>query len=235
MNVLSFISTLVQALAWPIAVIILAILFREQLSNFISALANRVKDLRRARGFGAEVEFDNELMDLKEKVDQLPKVTVPAGDTTVSDDPSVGPEPEAKNSDFFDSNPDIPQDEFTRKALGGQFAGLAQESPEGAVLGAWQELENNLKGLAETLNIDEKDVIPMSFAISQELPNLASELSVVNRLYRLRNSVAHGTQITKLEAYDYAVTAHRLAMRLYVLTRRRRIQKRARESKVKKA
>jgi len=65
---LELIARLVEALAWPIAFVAVAILFRERMKEVIGALATRVASLTKVNAFGAGIEFDAPATEAVEKV-----------------------------------------------------------------------------------------------------------------------------------------------------------------------
>jgi hypothetical protein len=74
MGVLSFIAALVQALAWPIAIVTLAVVFRRQLRTLVAQFAGRMKDLKSLRAPGTEIHFADTLLAAQVEIAQLPEV-----------------------------------------------------------------------------------------------------------------------------------------------------------------
>jgi hypothetical protein len=68
---LALISSLVRALAWPAAVVVLCLIFRVRLRDILDALARRIPKLKTVEGFGAKAIFDSDgLADLRTQVTQ---------------------------------------------------------------------------------------------------------------------------------------------------------------------
>ena len=70
MDILSFIASLIGSLSWPIAILILILVFRKSLSKIIEGI-----HLKRIKRGDIEIDFDRELNELKNqvKVLQLPE------------------------------------------------------------------------------------------------------------------------------------------------------------------
>ena len=98
------------------------------------------------------------------------------------------------------------------------LADEAQASPEVTVLSAWAYIETTINGLAEKLGLDEEpDLLLRITVVARDLhnhgrlPGAGNVESLIRRLLALRRDVADGRPVTKLEAYDYAATALRVA------------------------
>jgi hypothetical protein len=61
----AFISSLVSALAWPCAAVILGLIFRRQLRALFTGLADRMKDLVKLKAPGTELSFSDEMFAAK--------------------------------------------------------------------------------------------------------------------------------------------------------------------------
>lgn len=76
MNGLQFTASLVASLAWPVAVVVIALVFRAQLRQLLS------RPLRRVRAGPVEMEFDRLLSEVEVAVQPVPattRVTQPGG------------------------------------------------------------------------------------------------------------------------------------------------------------
>jgi hypothetical protein len=104
--------------------------------------------------------------------------------------------------------------QFTQENL----SKLAEQSPEATVLSGWFSVEDTIRRIAPLLKVDvnEENFEWLAFTtldalhMRGALSNPESIWSVVQRMSRMRNTVANGRQITKLEAYDYAAAALRI-------------------------
>jgi len=54
---LDFVARIIGSLAWPIAIYLIAQLFRSEFGGLVTALSARVAELRELRGFGARASF----------------------------------------------------------------------------------------------------------------------------------------------------------------------------------
>ncbi|GAA4470367.1 hypothetical protein [Phytohabitans houttuyneae] len=210
MGALEFISKLVDALSWPLAIIVLLFLFRAAIRNLLEQFANRVKDMTAFRGpVGIEADFDARVLEVREEAR-----TISTSDTT------QGP----TDSDRF---------EYAGYDLSGiedydveNLAIQAEQMPRSAVIESWIYLEDAIEGAADRLGLlgrgtDQSPTSRRRLMTSKLLEYLASakpdkirEIEpVVQELRALRNEVAHNRRknLSPLAAYDYAVTAIRLA------------------------
>jgi hypothetical protein len=63
MDTLTFISQITSHVAWPLAVIVIAIILRQQISNAIQALADRLENVKFP---GGEANFRNKIQEVKQ-------------------------------------------------------------------------------------------------------------------------------------------------------------------------
>lgn len=232
MGVLSFIASLVGTVAWPVVVLVLALIFRRQLIGFVNNLAERMKHLKRLQTPAVSAEFDDQLIEVKEdiapivssaeekaietqleataqKVNATPQNTTPhkPPDTPLTDSDQY---PETQNTIDWVSADRIVMDNSDLREL-------RQESPEAMVLGAWNRLETTISLIALNLKIDAKKRNRVASSASAAIGRLhelkvledaEGSINIVARLRGMRNEVAHSSEkITKLQAYEYAVSA----------------------------
>lgn len=233
MSVMTFIASLVSTLAWPVIVLVLAVLFRRQIGGLVHNLAERVKHLTKVQTPAGSAEFDNQLIRVKEDIAPIvrgeeEKAGIPTQEATAlesTDELSVSTTQHESPNGSAD-HPAEPND-VTREFKtwvsadhivmdNSDLREMREESPEAMLLGAWSRLEVTINLIAFNLRINVKKrsflwaalaVIDRLHAagVLEDAPNAAS---VVTRLGHMRNSVAHSKEeITKLQAYEYAVSA----------------------------
>jgi hypothetical protein len=69
-----FIASLVSSLAWPVAVVVMVLLFREQLAKLLSGPLKRLK----AGPSGLELEFDRIISEVQAQVEPVPDLEPPS-------------------------------------------------------------------------------------------------------------------------------------------------------------
>jgi hypothetical protein len=281
-DVLAFIATLVQALAWPVVVVILALILRRQLRAMVAQLAERMKALKTLKAPGTAFEFEDDLIDVKDKIARLAKVSekdhITGSDLFSGADDLIPPAPgedrfrdvQSPDQDGYpdqddgylygypdpDEIPDpagysdqrgypearryrqprgyrrpaIPDEVMiadsdskvfllTQTITRDNLAALAENSPEATVIAAWVIVERSIRRIAQRLNIDVKENSFAWLALTAlntledrgAFAESANVWSIMQKLNSLRDAVASGAKITKLEAYDYASTALQLA------------------------
>lgn len=84
MNIFEFITALTQALVWPIVILIVVLLMHQPLSNSIPLL-------KRFNALGVELEFSNQLANVKKEISDSPKIeeTVKAETQSIADNSST--------------------------------------------------------------------------------------------------------------------------------------------------
>lgn len=80
MNTEQFVASLVNSLAWPVAVVVIVLLFREQLGKLLDAPLKRLK----AGPSGVELEFDRILSEAAAQVEPPPQLE-PARESATAD------------------------------------------------------------------------------------------------------------------------------------------------------
>jgi hypothetical protein len=231
MGVLAFIASLVGNVAWPIVVLVLALVFRHQLVGLVNNLAERMKHLKRLQTPAGSAEFDDQLIEVKEEIaplvngaeqkaieSQLEVTTkeldaMPQG-TALHESPDM-PLVHSESSEGQNITDWVSADRIVMD--NSDLSELGQESPEAMVLGAWNRLETTIDLIALNLKIGVKKRRYSSSLASivigrlnelEVLNDAEDSITVIARLRGMRNSVAHASEkITKLQAYEYAVSA----------------------------
>jgi hypothetical protein len=179
MSVLSFIAALVQALAWPIAIVTLAVVFRRQLRTLVAQFAGRMKDLKSLRAPGTEMQFADTLLAAQVEIAQLPEVTeLPRIETknketkeketkekVIQQEPGVEARPRERKGPVSDHSgavaarhyitpwPGSLADDKARWSLIEPKNYSAKGSPEERVLDAWRYLYDSYMAIARGIGI----------------------------------------------------------------------------------
>lgn len=243
MSILAFISSL----AWPVVVLIVVLVFRRQLHTLAGNLAERVKHLTKVQTPMVSADFEGELVKAQSEID-LSEIdftalarqaasdiaSVTSGAESLPGEPASSPPPRRGVTVNPPETPDVivkgvdGRVEYIVQAKHFTFDNLpelAQNSPEGTILTAWNLVEETILDLAQSVDMDDSDLDNRSISndwptdellrrLGPYLPigsNPDAVLSVINRLSRMQNTIVKGRPgTTKLEAYDYAATALRI-------------------------
>jgi len=237
MSVMTFISSLVSTLAWPVIVLVLALIFRQQIAGLVHNLAERVKHLTKLQTPAGSAEFDDQLIKVKEDIAPIVRgeegkagiQTEAITDSKSSDEPpenAIQHESPAASIDHSEEPNDVTRAFETWVSAdrivmdNSDLREMRQESPEAMLLGAWNRLEVTINLVAFNLKIDvrNRSFLWVALAVidrlhrSGVLEDAASAASVVTRLGHMRNSAANSKgEITRLQAYEYAVSALQIA------------------------
>src|SRR5712692_3947700 len=237
MSVMTFISSLVSTLAWPVIVLVLALIFRQQIAGLVHNLAERVKHLTKLQTPAGSAEFDDQLIKVKEDIAPIVRgeegkagiQTEAITDSKSSDEPpenAIQHESPAASIDHSEEPNDVTRAFETWVSAdrivmdNSDLREMRQESPEAMLLGAWNRLEVTINLVAFNLKIHvrNRSFLWVALAVidrlhrSGVLEDAASAASVVTRLGHMRNSAANSKgEITRLQAYEYAVSALQIA------------------------
>jgi hypothetical protein len=185
MDILTFIATVVGNLAWPTAVIVLAIVFRRDLGRLIPAL-------QRIRYGEVEVEFAREVAQAKQELEPLP----PVDGEIVGYPPQLPEATTTSPTQYYRSLADVsPRAAILEAWLGFELAANAaieslRLAPSGRPLQMTRLFD--LLRQAELLT--------------------DSELDALTRLRALRNQVVHGPEpdLSTETIAEYALTLKRV-------------------------
>ena len=189
MDWLTFISEIVKACAWPIAVIVIVAFLKKPLTKLLQEVIRfKWKDL--------EIEFDKEIRQIKTQAEKHlppPTIKITTGDTIV-----VGTGEGASISEG--------QSAFLR---------LAELYPAAAILQAWLVLENSLREAAKRIGIQDSDR-GTTMMLAQELYKQGKfdreTFDIFKNIRELRNKVVHArvTDLTEFQALEYESITRRL-------------------------
>ena len=211
MDGLTFISQVINSLAWPVAVLITLRMFR----NKISELFDRIT---KAKGKGKEWEID-----FGERIEEVTRNAEPALpekpatlEIRVSDAVRVGV---AEETDTEMSISPLLHKEAVIQAPQERFLKLAELHPAAAILDSWLDLETELRTSATKHGISDSEKLPTS-RIAQELCKLAlwddATFRIFSELRNLRNKVVHTRSgaITPAQALEFDMLIRRLIAKL---------------------
>ena len=193
MDRLTFISTIIKAIAWPVTLIAFLFLVRKDLPRL-------VRSLRRLKFKGVELEFGEAVKELAAETSLA--LSPPSGVLgNISLLPATGPIPQAGSA------PQLIVTDHTEESA----------SPRGEILEAWLFLEKTAQALLGKNNGDSISTLPHGSRLVRELLRLnlidERQAAIFDELRRLRNEAVHmsAVQFTKQTARYYALSALQLA------------------------
>jgi hypothetical protein len=201
-DVLQFIAALLDSLAWPSAVIVLAFLFRGSIGKLLPALSKlKWKDL--------ELEFKKELAGLSAAAQQA---QLPPAEP-------IAPLPQAEAPAQLPPPP---------RTLESEIEAVAEVSPRAAIPLAWAAVETELLNAVMRLAVS-PDYPPSNSAI-QNIRHLQhagavdkETVTVLEQMRRLRNRTVHGdleqASLSREDAVQYSRLAQQLIAKLRDLRR----------------
>jgi hypothetical protein len=200
MDILTFISSILGSIAWPITIILLSFLFRHSISKILNSIR-----LKRVKRGDLEVDFEQDLSQLKEKADV---VTIPA---------TMKKSRSSKKMIAASSD---------RIKVDNELQLISQLNPAAGIALAWSQVEKELMSAIMRLNISPD--YPANNSALQNIQllkaaNLINEemYDILNRLRMLRNAAVHtmyDPSLTIAEAEDYATIAEKAVRVLSSLT-----------------
>lgn len=176
-----FVARIVEAVAWPIAAILIAWWFRGHIAKLLGSL--------KALSYGdARAEFGEELSEAEDKVEE-----VPVSPSVTLQTPTLKPRGNAED------------------VLFPQFEILSQASPNAAVLDIWSDVYSRVKTVASLHGIEARNAtgILRAFSLKGTLDRVV--ISLLNDLRQMRNVAAHsdkGKYLTLSDAIRYRDIAH---------------------------
>ncbi|WP_264357020.1 hypothetical protein [Pseudarthrobacter sp. MM222] len=198
MDPLEFIASLVSSVAWPVAVVVLALTFRKKLRKIIGAVAQRIADMTEFSGPGSvNAKFGERL---REVTDVTSKMAPPSDSGT-----SLPDDAEPQRKDPAES--------------------MVYTSPRHAVLEAYIPLEKAAYDLVERSGGQRKDLQMMlrnPVAALRKLPFVTRDIaSSAAELRQLRNQAAHQEtfEVEPDVVLDYIFAARDLTSMLHSISR----------------
>jgi hypothetical protein len=203
---LTFISSLVGSLAWPLAVVVLAILFKRQIADLIARL-------RTVKALGAEGTFDP-----KEAEASVALATA----ATAAEAQAATGKPVTEHAATGKPVTEHPATDVTvqyatpnAREITERLMDLAQRSPQAAVLEGYAEIERILKRRMNAANVAGIEKLFGQGLVDVALRKgvITSSIAVALRdLVRLRNVAAHEPDEVSLpKAIDFLALADSVA------------------------
>ena len=184
MDWLTFVSKLIDSLAWPLVALILGLVFRKKLLELITTI-------KKLKAGPVEAEFEMETKQIRATATAaLQQAEV------VHETPESG------------SRPEEPRGEIFAKLLN------ARNDPTGQIIEGWSTVDGELFRLGKQLGfvvdpLESTTKVYQAVMASDVLPHGTRRL--VRELRDLRNKVAHGkVQATTEAAQDYLVAVDRV-------------------------
>ncbi|WP_424140026.1 hypothetical protein [Roseomonas chloroacetimidivorans] len=204
MDWLTFISTMTKAIAWPIALVVLLINFRESLAAILTRLV-------KAKGFGGELEFAQGLDKAEKLASETPTLPPPDAPSQPArrDEPGLATPPNNEEQ-LKPKQPSL--DERMRKFAADQAilnAALATEAvpTNYRILKAWNTLEKALAKAATMRNPDHAKLkrVPLTTDTLKELGFSNDAVNTLLELRKLRDKAAYDTQneVSETDALRY--------------------------------
>jgi len=182
MNNLGFVASLIGSLAWPLALVIILVIFRRPVTKLIGRATQY-------KGFGQEVTFGDELADVERKIERIKVGGL---------EPQWQGEPEQRAAGRGQDSVELPASltEAGLQEAEGEMVRKAEMYPSQVVLEAWDWLNKIVNGDnpagQEVADEDLWQFVPVRF------------YRTVKDLLDLRNKVAHGEHTpTPGEAITY--------------------------------
>lgn len=196
-------ATIGAASAWPIAAVIIAIIFRSQLRKLI----DKISDFK---GFGVEAKFGEKLEDLAEQV---------ADNATTNSAPPSADREIIANTEGSSRETEAPFKRIDASKMSEvERELLLSLRPDVAIMDGWLRIQRALFDLSARIGVSEPR--GSAYQVIRNLEKLgfidSPMAEQLQKARHLRNIVAHGHNdtITRSEAALYAQTAAVLASRL---------------------
>jgi hypothetical protein len=201
-----FFSKVIGAIVWPLTLVVLLLVFRSGVQKILDQMAERVKTMTSFRGpAGVGADFDSRVLDVREDARALSAAAQqqePQEQREPQDRPPVIDSVDLSEIEDFDVE---------------NLAIRAENFPRSVIIESWLYLEEELQDAGRSFGIPEADRRTVGTLLRQlavRSPQVANTLPVIRELQDLRNQAAHNRRmaLSPLAAYDYAVTALRLAL-----------------------
>jgi hypothetical protein len=178
MDTLSFISSLIGSLSWPIAIIVLVLVFRKPLSKIIEGV-----HLKRIKRGDFEIDFDRELSELKNRVKEIQVPEHNRGNLSLVNEIKI---PSAADD---------------------QIELISQINPSAAIALAWSNVEKELQSTILRIAISPDYPLYNSALKNIQLLKEsncidANTFNVLNKLRQLRNEAVHSMYDSRMTVAD---------------------------------
>lgn len=215
MGWLEWSSSVIGSTAWPIALVIVALIFRGQINKLL-------KRIKGAKYGEAEVLFREE----------LDKIEAEVGELSASSEPKPDPDPvpqapqlpaatqsgAAQHDDLSVPHPNL-KPELLRLAIQQEkFNEIAKLSPNAAVLNAWRDVELEIDSLFENSGLSRADKQRHAFGTATKLYSMGiidkGTMKIIDDLKNLRNTAAHIGDISITDAFRFETLSRQVIERL---------------------
>lgn len=211
MDGLTFISQVIDSLAWPVAFLIALWKFKNNVAELLSRIT-------KAKGKGKEweIDFGERIEEVAQNAEQALPEKPATLEIRVSDTAGVGT---AEETDIAMPITPILHKEKMIQASQERFLKLAELHPAAAMLDSWLDLETELRTAATKHGIADSEKLPTS-RIAQELRKLElwddATFRIFSELRNLRNKVVHTRSgaITPTHALEFDMLIRRLITKL---------------------
>jgi hypothetical protein len=213
-----------RAVIWPAVLVAMLLYFHRPVRAVLKGLADKMKDLKAVKVPGGGLDYyEDKFIQVREEAASLPSVTAPPTEAVQGD--IIGIDVENIGGVHVPSHKDAArfrQWQGRAMIVPVDLAELARNSPQTTIVVAWQQLDAVIRMLFKELNPDpplgdtpgilgQLNSVISELRDSSILDGAASVviLRVIMNLIELRD-VENRTP-TKLEAYEYAVSADQVA------------------------
>jgi len=201
MDWLQWSSAVIGSTAWPIAISVVALVYRGQIGQLL-------KRIRGAKYGSAEVYFSDELDKIEAQASRLStKPEADAGDTSIE----VSQPSTSTNTDG-EQVPDDGPETSQMSERQDRFTEIAKLSPSAAVLDAWRDVELELERSFRKsgLHREKKRIAPLQLGMKlYEMGVIhAHTMDMISHLQNLRNAAAHTEEVSVTDAYRFKTLAN---------------------------
>lgn len=207
MEWLEWSSVVIGSTAWPIATIVVALVYRGQISQLLERI-------RGAKYGNTEVYFSNELDKIEAQVSEPVTNSQRDADGTLTE----ASKPPARNHPVIEKTVD---DSITIGRISDQqdrFSEIARLSPSAAVLDAWRDVELELDRSFRRSGISKEKTNASPFQLGVKLYRMGviheHTMDMIRDLQNLRNAAAHTEGVSMKDAYRFKTLAFDAIQRL---------------------
>jgi hypothetical protein len=140
MGALDFTANVIGSVAWPLVILVLIVVLRNQIKRAAEAIVKRIADITEVTAPGVSVKLEKQINELAERTEALPDSTTEGKDVIVRPPPARLELRAGTPIVTVTSDSEQPVTKYQR---------LAAENPKGAVLTAFSDLEVLLRRMYE--------------------------------------------------------------------------------------
>ncbi|MGR3272370.1 hypothetical protein DU478_15385 [Thalassococcus profundi] len=207
MNWLEWSSAVIGSTAWPIAISVVALIYRGQIGRLL-------KRIKGAKYGNAEVYFGAELDKIEAQASGfLTRSEADVGETSIEASQSAT----RTNTDCERASDDGPET-IQISERQDRFTEIAKLSPSAAVLDAWRDVELELKRSFERSGLPREKGMIAPLQVGMKLYKMgvihAHTMEMISHLQSLRNAAAHTEEVSVTDAYRFKTLANNAIDRL---------------------